>query len=45
VILEIVALVLATATMEIFKTCHNHLGGGHILGTVAHNLEIIGLPW
>jgi len=45
VILEMVALVLGTATEESFKISHNHLGGGHILRTVAHKLEIVGLRW
>jgi len=28
-----------------FEIHHIHLGGCHILATVAHNVEIIGLPW
>jgi hypothetical protein len=24
---------------------HNHLGGGHNLATVAHNMDILGLGW
>ena len=43
--LEMMALVLGTAAGETFETRHNHLGGGHILATVAHNLDIIGLRW
>jgi len=40
--LEMTALVLGTAAGERFETRHNHLGGGHILATVAHNLHIAG---
>jgi len=43
--LEMTALVLVTAAGATFETRHNHLGGGHILATVAHNLEIGGLRW
>jgi hypothetical protein len=43
--LELTALVLGTAAGETFETCHNRLGGGHMLATVAHNLDIIGLYW
>jgi hypothetical protein len=39
------ALLLGTAAGESFETRHNHLGGGHILATVAHNLDIVGLSW
>ena len=39
------ALALRTAAGESFETCHNRLGGGHILATVAHNLDIVGLRW
>jgi len=39
------ALVLGTAAGETFETRHNRLGGGHILATVAHNLDIVGLRW
>ena len=42
---EMKALVLGTAAGERFETCHNRLGGGHILATVAHNLDIVGLQW
>jgi len=42
--LEMPALVLGTAEGGTFETRHNHLGAGHILATVAHNLEdILGL--
>jgi hypothetical protein len=40
--LETMALLLGTATGETFETRHNRLGGGHILATVAHNLDIVG---
>jgi len=40
---EMTALVLGTAEGGIFETRHNDLHSGHILATVAHNLEIIGL--
>jgi len=30
---------------ETFEIRHNRLGGGHILVTVAHNLDIVGLRW
>jgi len=43
--LEMMALVLESADGVTFETHHNHLGGGHILATVAHNLEILGLGW
>jgi len=39
------ALGLETAAGETFETCHNHLGGGHILAMVAHTLDIVGLHW
>ena len=45
VLLEMMARVLGTAAGETFETRHNHLGGGHILPTVAHNLGNIGLRW
>jgi hypothetical protein len=38
--LEVTAVVLGTPEGGIFETCHNHLGAGHILATVAPNLEI-----
>ena len=41
--LEMTALVLGTAEGGTFETCHNHLGAGHILAMVAHNLDIVGL--
>jgi len=41
--LEMTAYVLGTAEGGTFETHHNHLGAGHILATVAHNLDIIGL--
>jgi len=41
--LEITALILETAEGGTFESCHNHLGAGHILATVAHNLDIVGL--
>jgi len=37
--------VLETAERGTFENCLNHLGGGHILATGAHNLEILGLHW
>jgi hypothetical protein len=40
--LEMTALVLGTAEGGTFETRHNHLGAGHILATVAHNLHILG---
>jgi len=43
--LEMGALVLESAEGGTFETCHNHLGGGHIVATVAHNLEILRLHW
>jgi hypothetical protein len=43
--LEMTALLLGTAAGEIFQTCHNRLGGGHILATVVHNLDLVGLRW
>jgi len=39
------ALALGTAAGETFETCHDRLGGAHILATVAHNLDIVGLHW
>jgi len=39
------ALVLGTAAGETFETHHNRLGGGYILATVAHNLDIVVLRW
>ena len=41
--LKITALVLNTAEGGTFETQHNRLGGGHIIATVAHNLDILGL--
>jgi len=41
--LEMTALVLGTVEGGTFETCHNHLGAGHILPTVALNLDIVGL--
>jgi len=41
--LEMTALVLETPVGGTFETHHNHLGAGHILATVAHDLHIIGL--
>jgi hypothetical protein len=41
--LEMMALVLGTAVGGSFETRHNHLGAGHILATVAYNLDIVGL--
>ena len=43
--LEITALVLGTGAEETFETGHNRFGGGHILATVAHNMDIVGLRW
>ena len=43
--LEMTALVLESAEGGTFETHHNHLGGGHILATVAHNFDILGLCW
>ena len=41
--LEMMAHVLGTAEGGTFETRHNHLGAGHILATVAQNLDIVGL--
>jgi len=41
--MEMTSLVLETVDGGSFGTRHNHLGSGHILATVAHNLEIVGL--
>jgi hypothetical protein len=41
--LEMTALVLGTAEGGTFETRHTHLGAGHILATVAHNLDILAL--
>jgi hypothetical protein len=41
--LEMMALVLGTAEGGTFETRHTHLGAGHILATVADNLNILGL--
>jgi len=38
-------LVLKTAEGGTFESRHNCLGGGHILATVAHNLDMLGLRW
>ena len=43
--LEMTALVLETAEGGSFETCHNHLGGRHILATIADNLEILSVRW
>ena len=43
--LAITALDLRTAEKTTFDTCHYCLGGGHILATVSHNVEILGLHW
>ena len=43
--LEITAFVLKTAEGGTLDTRPNHLGGGHILPTVAHNLDILSLRW
>lgn len=43
--LGMIALVLKTVEGGTLETCHNHLGGGHFLATVAHNLEMLGLRW
>jgi len=43
--LEISAPVLGSVEGGTFVTHHHHLGGGHILTTVAHNLDIVGLRW
>ena len=37
------AHVLESVGGGIFETRHNHLSNGHILATVAHNFEFIGL--
>jgi hypothetical protein len=39
------AFVLGTAAGETFETRHNRLCGDHILATVAHTLDIVGLRW
>lgn len=41
--LEMTAIVLGTAEGGTFDTCHSHLGGGHTLPTVSHNLIMLGL--
>lgn len=38
-------LVLVTVVGGTLETHYNHLGGGHVLATKAHNLEIRGLHW
>lgn len=43
--LEMRALVLESMEGGIFDTQHNHVGGGHILVTAAHSLNIVGLDW
>jgi len=43
--LEMTAPVQGMAAGETFVTRHNHLSGCHILGTVAHILETIGLRY
>jgi hypothetical protein len=44
--LEMMALVLESEEGGTFETHHNHLGAGHILATVVHNMEdILGLRW
>jgi len=45
VYLETMAFVFGTAAGETFETCDNCLGGGDILATVAHNWNMVGLPW
>jgi len=42
--LMITALALECARGGTFEPCHIHRGGGHILATVTHHLEILGLP-
>jgi hypothetical protein len=39
------AHVLGTAAGETSETNHPHLGGRHILATVAHDLKFVGLCW
>jgi len=41
--LAMMALVLGTAEGGTFENRHNHLGAGHILATVAHNMDILRL--
>jgi len=41
--LEMTVLVLGFLERGAFVTRHNHLGAGHILTTVAHNVDILGL--
>jgi len=41
--LELPVRVLGTSAWETFETLHNLIGGGHILATVAHNVDIVGL--
>jgi hypothetical protein len=43
--LEMMALVGESVERRLFETHHNHLGAGHILATVAHDLDILGLHW
>jgi hypothetical protein len=43
--LGVIALVLKTVEGGTLQTCHNPHGAGHILATVALNLEILGLYW
>jgi len=40
--LEIMAIVSGTVEGGPFQNCHNQLGAGHILATVAHKLGILG---
>jgi len=41
--LEMTALVLGTTEGGTLESRHNHLGAGHILAMVAHNLDNVGL--
>jgi hypothetical protein len=41
--LKMMALVLGPVEGGTFETCHYHLGAGHILATVAHNMDMCGL--
>ena len=43
--LEMTALVLIPTKGGTFETRLNHPAGVHILATVAHNLDVVGLRW
>jgi hypothetical protein len=45
VYLQMLAPVLESTEGGTFESHHNHLGGGYIFATVAHNLEILVWHW